>query len=60
VAFAGGKAITIVCAQLPQGTLAKNPDADADTDDPGYIELLTYSELDSLLEFHGHIRLPTR
>ena len=27
-----------------------------DVDEPDYIELLTYSELDALFELHGHIR----
>ncbi len=52
--FADGMAITIVCAQLPQPMLDKIPYTDID--DPDYIELLTYSELDSLFELHGHLR----
>jgi hypothetical protein len=46
--------ITIVCAQWPPNMLAKIPYADAS--DPDYIELLTYSELDSLLMSYGHLR----
>jgi hypothetical protein len=49
-----GDVITIVCARLPQHMIEKIPYADVD--DPDYIELLTYSELDSLFELHGHVR----
>ncbi|HET9895789.1 MAG TPA: helix-turn-helix transcriptional regulator [Streptosporangiaceae bacterium] len=52
--FDDGGMITIVCAQLPQYMLDRIPYTDVD--DPDYIELLTYSELDSLFELHGHIR----
>lgn len=43
---------TLVCAQLPKvetGSLA-NPT------DPNYTELLSYADLDALVELHGHIR----
>jgi transcriptional regulator with XRE-family HTH domain len=46
--------ITIVCAQWPGDMLEKIPYTRVD--DPDYIELLTYSELDSLFELHGHLR----
>ncbi len=46
--------VTIVCAQLPQSMRDRIPYTNVD--DPDYIELLTYSELDSLFELHGHIR----
>lgn len=52
--FGHGQTITIVCAKLPQPMIDEIPYADAD--DPDYIELLTYSELDSLFELHGHLR----
>jgi transcriptional regulator with XRE-family HTH domain len=52
--FADGGRVTIVCAKLPQHMLDKIPYTNID--DPDYIELLTYSELDSLFELHGHIR----
>jgi hypothetical protein len=52
--FPDQKEITIVCAQLPQEMLDQIPYTKVD--DPDYIELLTYSELDSLFELHGHIR----
>ena len=43
---------TLVCAQLPEqqtGSLA-------DPADPNYTELLSYADLDALVELHGHIR----
>jgi transcriptional regulator with XRE-family HTH domain len=49
-----GQTITIVCAQLPQHMIDKIPYADSDV--PDYIELLRYSELDSMFELHGHLR----
>jgi len=52
--FEDETAVTIVCARLPQRMLDQIPYTSVD--DPDYIELLTYSELDSLFELHGHIR----
>ena len=52
--FEDGGRVTVVCAQLPQHMLDRIPYTHVD--DPDYIELLTYSELDSLFELHGHIR----
>ncbi|HET7014093.1 MAG TPA: helix-turn-helix transcriptional regulator [Streptosporangiaceae bacterium] len=52
--FAPDQTITIVCAQLPQHMIDKIPYANSD--DPDYIELLSYSELDSMFELHGHLR----
>jgi hypothetical protein len=52
--FPDGHDITIVCAQWPPNMLAEIPYTDVD--DPDYTELLTYSELDSLFELHGHLR----
>jgi transcriptional regulator with XRE-family HTH domain len=46
--------ITVVCAQWPDEMLHKIPYTDAA--DPDFIELLTYSELDSLFELFGHLR----
>jgi len=46
--------ITIVCGQISQQMMKQIPYADIDK--PDYIELLTYSELDSLFELHGHLR----
>jgi hypothetical protein len=46
--------ITIVCSQLPQRLLEKLPATDPE--DPDYVELYKYSDLDSLFELHGHIR----
>jgi len=52
--FADGNTITIVCAQWPQHMLDRMPYTDVD--DPDYIELLNFSELDALFELHGHLR----
>jgi transcriptional regulator with XRE-family HTH domain len=52
--FDDGKRVTIVCAQWPPHMLERIPYTDED--DPDYIELLNYSELDALFELHGHIR----
>ena len=52
--FDDGKPITIVCAQLPPEFLARMPYIDRD--DPDFVELYTYADLDSLFELHGHLR----
>jgi transcriptional regulator with XRE-family HTH domain len=52
--FDDGNDITIVCAKWPEHMLRRMPYTDVN--DPDYIELLTYSELDALFELHGHIR----
>ena len=52
--FPDGEKITIVCAQWPPNMLADIPYTDKN--DPDYIELLTYSDLDSLLMSYGHLR----
>ena len=52
--FADGARVTIVCAQWPQEMLERIPYTDPN--DPDYIELLTYSELDSLFMSYGHVR----
>ena len=52
--FPSDQTITIVCAQWPPHMLAKIPYTDVN--DPDYIDLLTYSELDALFELHGHLR----
>ena len=44
--------VTLICAQLPKaqtGSLAYPAD-------PNYTELLSYADLDALMELHGHIR----
>jgi transcriptional regulator with XRE-family HTH domain len=46
--------ITIVCAQWPPDILKRIPYTDIN--DPDYTQLLTYSDLDSVVELHGHIR----
>jgi Helix-turn-helix domain len=52
--FPDGDDITIVCARWPQRMLEQIPYTNVD--DPDYIELLTYSELDALFELYGHLR----
>jgi hypothetical protein len=52
--FEDGNTVTIACAQWPPDMLKKMPYSQID--DPDYIELLTYAELDSLFELHGHLR----
>jgi hypothetical protein len=52
--FPDGGKITIVCAQWPPDKLSQIPYSNED--DPDYIELLTYSELDSLMMSYGHLR----
>jgi hypothetical protein len=50
--FSDSWPVTFICAQLPKtetGSLA-NPA------DPNYTELLSYADLDALVELHGHIR----
>ena len=50
--FADQGPLTLVCAQLPQlekGSLA-------DPADPNYTELLSYADLDAMVELHGHVR----
>ncbi|KJK45111.1 hypothetical protein UK23_27130 [Lentzea aerocolonigenes] len=52
--FPATQDITIVCAELPDRLLTQRPFTDPE--DPDYAELYRYSDLDSLLELHGHIR----
>jgi hypothetical protein len=52
--FKDGHDITIVCAQWPEEMLRRIPYTSID--DPDYIELLTYAELDTLFELYGHLR----
>jgi hypothetical protein len=52
--FDDGKPITIVCAQLPPEMLERMPYTDPN--DPDFVELYTYADLDSLFELHGHLR----
>lgn len=52
--FPDGNRVVVVCAQWPQEMMAKIPYTEID--DPYYIEMLTYSELDALLEVFGHLR----
>lgn len=52
--FPDGKPVTLICAQLPKEMRDRMPYAKPD--DPDYIELYTYSDLDALFELHGHVR----
>lgn len=52
--FPDGNRVVIVCPQWPQDMMEPIPYTEID--DPDYIELLTYSELDALFEVHGHLR----
>lgn len=52
--FADGQPITLVCAEMPPEMLTKIPYTNVD--EPDYIELLRYADLDALFELHGHIR----
>jgi hypothetical protein len=49
-----GDQIAIVCGQVPSRILERVPYSDVD--DPDYIELLKFSDLDSLFELYGHVR----
>jgi hypothetical protein len=49
---AGTGPATIVCAQLPKGETSPL----ADLAHPNYNELLSFADLDALVELHGHIR----
>jgi transcriptional regulator with XRE-family HTH domain len=51
--FDDGGDITIVCAQLPEEMLTQIPYTNVDN--PDYIELLTFSDLDSLFEIYGRL-----
>jgi transcriptional regulator with XRE-family HTH domain len=52
--FDDGQVITVVTAQWPTHMLEEIPYTDVD--EPDYIELLTYSDLDALFELYGHLR----
>ena len=52
--FTDGHTITIVCPQWPEDMLEKIPYTAKN--DPDYIDLLNYSELDALVELYGHLR----
>lgn len=50
--FTDAGPVTIICAQLP----ASEVGSFANPADPNYTELLSYADLDALVELHGHIR----
>ncbi|MCR3748951.1 helix-turn-helix domain-containing protein [Lentzea californiensis] len=52
--FPDDENITIVCSELPPRLFAALPFTDPE--DPDYVESYQYSDLDSLLELHGHVR----
>jgi len=52
--FEDGNSIMIVCAQLPGEMLRRMPYTDPQ--DPDYVALYAYSDLDALVELHGHLR----
>jgi transcriptional regulator with XRE-family HTH domain len=50
--FSDSGPVTLICAQLPK----KETGSLANPADPNYTELLSYADLDALVELHGHIR----
>ena len=46
--------VTIVCAQLPAAWRERMPYTEPQ--DPDYVALYSYADLDALVELHGHIR----
>jgi hypothetical protein len=50
--FSDSGPVTLICAELPAEETGKL----ADPADPNYTELLSYADLDALVELHGHIR----
>lgn len=52
--FPDGNTVTIVCARLPVKLRAAARYTDPES--PDYVDLYTYTDLDSLFELHGHIR----
>jgi hypothetical protein len=51
--FSDSGPATLVCAQLPED---EQKGSLTDPADPNYTELLSFADLDSLVELHGHIR----
>ncbi len=52
--FDDGDSVMILCAQVPDEMLKRMPYTDPR--DPDYIALYSYSDLDALVELHGHLR----
>lgn len=50
--FSDSGPVTLICAKLPKAETGSL----ADPADPNYTELLSYADLDALVELHGHIR----
>lgn len=52
--FADGRPITILCALVPDEMRSRIPYSDPE--DPDYVALYSYADLDAFVELHGHIR----
>jgi hypothetical protein len=52
--FSADQDITIICAELPKEMWPNLPYADPDS--PDYVKLSRISDLDALVELHGHVR----
>ena len=52
--FSDGRPITIICAQVPADLRAQIPYSNPE--DPDYVALYAYADLDAFVELHGHIR----
>ena len=52
--FGDGRPITIVCANVPDEMLSRIPYSDPE--DPDYVALYAFADLDAFVELHGHIR----
>ena len=50
--FSDAGPVTLICAQLPKAETGSL----ADPANPNYTHLLSYADLDALVELHGHIR----
>ena len=50
--FSDSGPVTLICAQLPESETGRL----ADPANPNYTELLSYADLDALVELYGHIR----
>lgn len=52
--FPDGRPITIVCANVPDDKLSKIPYSNPE--EPDYVALYAFADLDAFVELHGHIR----
>ncbi|MFI9556410.1 hypothetical protein [Nonomuraea endophytica] len=53
--FRDERPITIICGSLPPD-LTASLSKYVDPDDPDYMDLYTYADIDALFELHGHLR----